>query len=187
MAELVAIPDGAEGEPGPILLTSEQIAERVKTLGAEIEKDYQGQTIQMVVVLDGGWIFASDLARSIRSEVVINFIKASSYGDLTTSSGRVRIKGGIQFDMKGEDVIVVDDIVDTGRTAEALLTRLDRYDARSVRFASLLSKTARRLVPVEIDYLGFEVPNKFVVGYGMDFKRTYRHLPNIHALPDDYE
>ena len=172
---------------GKILITAEQISERVQALGREIDKDFADEIIQILVVLDGGWMFASDLARAIRGKAFIHFIKASSYGNRTTSSGHVRIKGGINFNLKGEKVIVVDDIVDTGRTAEALLARLNMYDIEKIRFAAFLSKPSRRLVPVNIDYLGFEIPNHFVVGYGMDYQQSYRHLPNIHVINAEIE
>ena len=170
-----------------ILLSAEQIQNRVKALAAQIDKDFAGETIHMLVVLDGGCIFASDLVRALEGEVMLHFIKASSYGDRTTSGGRVRLKGGIQFEPKGERVIVVDDIVDTGRTAEALRNRLDWYNPKEISYAALLSKPSRRLVPVEIKYLGFEIPNRFVVGYGMDFAQRFRHLADIHVISDELQ
>ena len=170
-----------------ILLSAEQIQDRVKALAAQIDKDFAGETIHMLVVLDGGCIFASDLVRALEGEVMLHFIKASSYGDRTTSGGRVRLKGGIQFEPKGERVIVVDDIVDTGRTAEALRNRLDWYNPKEISYAALLSKPSRRLVPVEIKYLGFEIPNRFVVGYGMDFAQRFRHLADIHVISDELQ
>lgn len=170
-----------------ILLSAEQIQDRVKSLAAQIDKDFEGEIIHMLVVLDGGCIFASDLVRALRGEVMLHFIKASSYGDRTTSAGRVRLKGGIQFEPKGQRVIVVDDIVDTGRTAEALRNRLEWYDPKEICYAALLSKPSRRLVPVEIKYLGFEIPNRFVVGYGMDFAQRFRHLADIHVISEELQ
>ena len=170
-----------------ILISAQQIQERVKALAAEIDRDFAGETIHMLVVLDGGCIFASDLARAIQGEVMLHFIKASSYGDRTTSGGRVRLKGGIQFEAKGERVIVVDDIVDTGRTAEALWNRLDWYAPKEICYAALLSKPSRRLVPVDIKYLGFEIPNRFVVGYGMDYAQRFRHLADVHVITEELQ
>lgn len=185
---LVDSPQSAQhSELSGILLSAEQIQDRVKALAAQIDKDFAGETIHMLVVLDGGCIFASDLVRALEGEVMLHFIKASSYGDRTTSGGRVRLKGGIQFEPKGERVIVVDDIVDTGRTAEALRNRLDWYNPREISYAALLSKPSRRLVPVEIKYLGFEIPNRFVVGYGMDFAQRFRHLADIHVISDELQ
>lgn len=182
-ANNASAPAGAEIEN--ILISAEKIRQKVGELGAQIDRDFAGETIHILIVLDGGCVFASDLVRAIRGDVMLHFIKASSYGDRTTSSGRVRIKGGIQFDLKGKRIIVVDDIVDTGRTAEALLARLALYEPREIRYAALLSKPARRMVSIRIDYLGFEIPNKFVVGYGMDHAQRYRHLADIHTLAGD--
>lgn len=185
---LIDSPQSAQhSELSGILLSAEQIQDRVKALAAQIDKDFAGETIHMLVVLDGGCIFASDLVRALQGEVMLHFIKASSYGDRTTSGGRVRLKGGIQFEAKGQRVIVVDDIVDTGRTAEALRNRLEWYNPEEISYAALLSKPSRRLVPVEIKYLGFEIPNRFVVGYGMDFAQRFRHLADIHVISEELQ
>lgn len=170
-----------------VLLSAQQIQSRVKDLAAAIDRDFAGEIVHMLVVLDGGCIFASDLARAVQAEVMLHFIKASSYGDRTTSAGRVRLKGGIQFDPKGQRVIVVDDIVDTGRTAEALRNRLEWYNPSEICYAALLSKPSRRLVPVDIKYLGFEIPNRFVVGYGMDFAQRFRHLADVHVVTEELQ
>lgn len=179
--------DEKHSELSGILISAQQIQQRVKALAAEIDRDFAGETIHMLVVLDGGCIFASDLARALEGEVMLHFIKASSYGDRTTSAGRVRLKGGIQFEAKGERVIVVDDIVDTGRTAEALRNRLEWYAPKEICYAALLSKPSRRLVPVDIKYLGFEIPNRFVVGYGMDYAQRFRHLADIHVITEELQ
>lgn len=180
-----AAPPSAQIEK--VLISAQEIRQKVKEMGAQIDKDFAGETIHILIVLDGGCVFASDLVRAIRGDVMLHFIKASSYGDRTTSSGRVRIKGGIQFDLKGKRLIVVDDIVDTGRTAEALLSRLALYGPKEIRYAALLSKPARRMVSIRIDYLGFQIPNRFVVGYGMDHAQRYRHLSDIHVLSGEPE
>lgn len=172
-----------QSELGPVLIGAEAIAERVKALGAAIDRDYKGQAVQMVVALDGAWIFASDLVRSMHSDVIVNFVSTSSYGNRKVSKGRVRVAGRSSFELgRDKKVIVVEDIVDTGRTAQTLISLLTRAGATSIRLASLLSKPARRRIDVPIDYLGFEIPNEFVVGYGMDFCEAYRNLPDIHVL-----
>ncbi len=177
-------------QAGRVLIPASEVAKRVEELGTQIKRDYAGETVQMVVILSGGWIFAADLARVIQPEVDVrvNFIRASSYGAGTRSSGRVRIKGGIQFDITNAKVIVVDDIVDTGRTAKAMIDRLKLHNPESIRLAAMLSKEARRFTSVRIDYLGFRIPNKYVVGYGMDFDDGFRHLPDVRVVegaPDE--
>ena len=168
--------------PGPALIRSDRIAERVKAIGAEIDRDYNGKTIQMVVVLDGAWVFAADLARAIRSNVVVHFVRAASYGSGKSSSGRVRMAGIRELEIADQDVILVEDIIDSGRTAAGLIAGLEQLRPRSLRVVSLLSKPTRRAIDVRIDYLGFEIPNEFVVGYGMDFGQTYRNLPDIRVI-----
>lgn len=168
--------------PGPVLISSDRIAERVRAIGTEIDRDYDGTPIQLVVVLEGARVFAADLARAIRSDAALQFVRASSYGPATSSSRRVRISGLAELEIADQDVILVDEIVDSGRTAAELIARLERRRPRSLRLASLLSKSARRAIYVRIDYLGFEIPNEFVVGYGMDFGQCYRDLPDIRVI-----
>ncbi len=174
---------GVDGsELGPVLIGAEAIADRVKALGAAIDRDCDGRAVRMIVAMDGAWIFASDLVRSIKSDVKVNFVRTSSYGNRKVSRDRVRVTGSSSFEVKGDAVIVVEDIVDTGRTALTLISLLNCAGAASIQLASLLSKPARREVDVPIDYLGFEIPNEFVVGYGMDFCEAYRNLPDIHVV-----
>lgn len=135
--------------------------------------------------MTGAWMFAADLARSIRSPVFFHFIQASSYGAGTSSSTRVSVSEVGTPGLRGKHVLLVDDIVDTGRTAAALIARLQTQRPRALQVASLLSKPARRAVDVPIDFLGFEVPNEFVVGYGLDFAGQHRALPDVHVLVPD--
>ncbi len=132
--------------------------------------------------MTGAWMFAADLARSIRSPVYCHFVQASSYGAGTLSSPSVRVSGAAPPGLRGEHLLLVDDIVDTGRTVAALIARLQAHRPRSLHVASLLSKPARRAVEVPIDFLGFEVPDEFVVGYGLDFAGHHRGLPDVHVL-----
>lgn len=169
-------------ELGPVLIGADEIAVQVKALAAEIDRDSEGLAFQMIVVMDGAWVFASDLARLIRGDVIVSFLKASSYGNRKASSGGVHVEGGSSIELQRDTVILVDDIVDTGKTAQTLVSLLNGAGAASVRLASLLSKPSRRRVDVPIDYLGFEIPNEFVVGYGMDYCGAFRHLPDIHVL-----
>lgn len=169
-------------ELGPVLIGAGAIADRVKALAAEIDRDSHGLAFQMIVVMDGAWVFASDLARLIRGDVIVSFLKASSYGKRKISSGGVRVEGGSSIELQRDTVILVEDIVDSGETAQTLISLLNGAGAASIRLASLLSKPSRRRVDVPIDYLGFEVPNEFVVGYGMDYCGAFRHLPDIHVL-----
>ena len=169
-------------DPGPVLISKSEIAARVKSLADEISRDYRGQRIKVGVVLAGAIVFAADLVRQISLEVEIFFIQASSYGDGTVSSGQVRVRGDQKVDLADAHVLVVDDILDTGHTARAVLDNLRSERPATVRMATLLDKRSRRRVDVRADYVGFEVPNKFVVGYGMDHSGCFRHLPNVHAL-----
>lgn len=171
--------------PGPVLFTSNEISARVKSLADEISRDYERMRIKRIkvgVVLSGAMIFAADLVREIRLDVEIFFMHASSYGDRTVTSGRVRVRRDVEPDLAGAHVLVVDDILDTGRTAKALLDDLSSLGPATLRIAALLNKQSRRGVDVQADYVGFEVPNKFVVGYGMDHRGAFRHLPDVHAL-----
>lgn len=168
--------------PGPVLISESEIAARVKSLADEISRDYRGQPIKVGVVLAGAIVFAADLVRQLSLDVEIFFIQASSYGDGTVSSGQVQVRRDQKVDLAGAHVLVVDDILDTGYTARALLDNLRSGRPATVRMATLLNKQSRRRVDVRADYVGFEVPNKFVVGYGMDHSGSFRHLPSVHAL-----
>ena len=167
---------------GPVLIGADAIGDRVKALAAEIDRDFNGMAFQMVVVMDGAWMFAADLVRLIQSDVVVSFLKASSYGHRKVSGGAVRVEGGSSIEVQRDAVILVDDIVDSGETAQTLISLLNDAGAAPIRLASLLSKPSRRTVDVAIDYLGFEIPNEFVVGYGMDYSGAFRNLPDIRVL-----
>jgi hypoxanthine phosphoribosyltransferase len=180
-----------EAWPPPIkrvLLTAEQIRERVGQLAAELQRDYAGRQPLLLAVLRGSVVFLSDLIRHLEMPVCLDFVQLASYGASTCSSGRVEVVKDVGTDVAGRDVVVVEDIVDTGRTLAYLVEELKRRGAASVRVCALLDKPSRRQVPVELDYVGFEVPDCFVVGYGLDFAGRYRNLPYVAELsPQAYE
>jgi hypoxanthine phosphoribosyltransferase len=164
------------------LYSAEQIQSRISALGAEIARDYAGLNPLLIVVLKGAVVFASDLLRAIDLRLGIEFMAISSYGSSTRTSGEVRIVKDLDVPIEGRDILVVEDIVDTGLTLSYLIANLHARGARSVKLAALLDKFERRERPVEIDYLGFQIPDAFVVGYGLDFAEHYRNLPYIAIL-----
>jgi hypoxanthine phosphoribosyltransferase len=165
-----------------ILLSEEQIQSRIKALGAEITRDYAGRNPLLVGVLKGACFFLSDLLRAIDIRLSIEFMAISSYGSSTRTSGEVRILKDLDVPVEGRDIIVVEDIVDTGLTLSYLLANLKSRGAASVKLVALLDKYERREREVQIDYLGFQIPDHFVVGYGLDFAERYRNLPFIAVL-----
>lgn len=167
-----------------VLFSQEQIQERIKQLGAEITRDYAGRNPLLIGVLKGACFFLSDLLRSIDTRLSIEFMAISSYGSSTRTSGEVRIMKDLDVPIEGRDILVVEDIVDTGLTLSYLLANLKSRGAASVKLAALLDKHERREKEVEIDYLGFSIPDHFVVGYGLDFAERYRNLPFIAVLKD---
>jgi hypoxanthine phosphoribosyltransferase len=169
--------------PGVVrLLDAERIAERVSYLGRQITRDYRGRSLVLICVLKGSFVFAADLARSIQLPVRMEFLGVRSYGSGTESSGVVEITHDLGSPVLGEDVLIVEDIVDTGLTSAYLLELLRTRSPASLRFCALLHKPARAQVPVRIDYLGFTIEDVFVVGYGLDHGQLYRNLPDIMIL-----
>lgn len=167
------------------LITEAQVEARVRELAAEISKDYEGKTIFMVGILKGACPFMCDLAKRITIPVMFDFMQVSSYGGATESTGTVRIKKDLDDSVQGKDVIIVEDIVDSGRTLAFLVDFLRSKGANSVKFVTLLDKPSRRVVDLKADYSGFEIPDKFVVGYGMDYDQNYRNLPYIGVVEFD--
>lgn len=165
-----------------ILYTKEQLAEAVKKLGQQITKDYQGKKPVIVCILKGASVFFVDLIREIDLPLEIDFMVVSSYGASTKSSGEVKLVKDLDRSINGRDVIVVEDIVDSGMTLSFLKRTLLGRGAASLRIATLLDKPARRRVELEVDYSCFEIPDAFVVGYGLDYNETYRNLPDIGVL-----
>jgi hypoxanthine phosphoribosyltransferase len=165
-----------------ILLTEEQIRERVGELGQQLAADYVGRFPVLVSVLKGSFIFLSDLIRSVPVPLSIDLMELSSYGASTESSGQVRILKDLSGPISGRDVIVVEDIIDTGLTLNYLLHYLRDRNPSSVTICCLLDKPARRLAEIQIDYRGFTIPDRFVIGYGLDYDERYRNLPYIGVL-----
>ncbi len=170
-----------------ILLSREKIAQRVAQLAEEISGDYRGQTVLLICVLKGAVIFISDLMRELKVPVEIDFMAVSSYGADTASSGVVRILKDLEQSIQGKDVLVVEDIVDTGLTLNYLRENLTSRQPRSLKVVTLLDKPSRRKVVFDPDYCGFAIPDRFVVGYGLDYDEQYRSLPDICVVLSDSE
>ena len=162
-----------------VLYSEEEITKRIKELGEQISKDYAGKELHIVGILKGATFFACELAKRITVPVTLDFMSVSSYGDSTESSGVVKINKDLDEPLEGREVLVVEDIVDTGNTLAYLLDNLQKRKASSVRLCALLDKPERRVKDVHVDYTGFEIPDKFVVGYGLDYAQKYRNLPYI--------
>lgn len=162
-----------------VYISKEQIAQKVAELGEQITKDYHGETLYVLCVLNGSFIYTADLVREIKTPVEISFLKASSYGEGTESSGEVKINQIGDLDFKDKHVLIVEDIVDTGHTICALKKHIEKEGAKTTKLTSLLFKPARLENEVKIDYLGFEIEDKFVIGYGLDYAEKYRELPYI--------
>jgi hypoxanthine phosphoribosyltransferase len=167
-----------------ILFSREQIAERVRALGEQISADYAGKTVVLIGVLKGAAIFLSDLARSITIDNTFDFVAVSSYGRARVSSGQVKMIKDIDDPIEGKDVILVEDILDTGLTLSYLRQLMLQYRPASLKIATCLDKPERRLAPIEADYVCFKIPNRFVVGYGMDFAERYRGVADIRLYPE---
>jgi hypoxanthine phosphoribosyltransferase len=162
-----------------VLLSRDAIRERVQALGSEISRDYAGREPHLVGVLKGACTFMTDLSRAIEIPITLDFIAVSSYGAATKTSGEVKLVKDLDQGLEGRDLIVIEDIVDTGLTLNYLLNVLRARGPRSLKVAALLSKPSRRLVEVQVDYIGFTIDDHFVVGYGLDYNERYRSLPDI--------
>ncbi len=162
-----------------VLLTEVEVDKRIKEIGEQISKDYAGKSVHLVCVLKGGSFFMCELAKRITIPVSIDFMSVSSYGGDTKSSGVVRIVKDLDESLKDKHVIVIEDIVDSGRTLSYLMDMLQSRGPKDVKLCTLLDKPERRVVEVKVDYTGFEIPDEFVVGYGLDYDQKYRNLPYI--------
>lgn len=165
-----------------VLKSEEEVDARIRALGEQISKDYAGKEIYLIGILRGSVFFMCELAKRIRVPVVLDFMCVSSYGDSTKSSGNVRIRKDVDGDVVGKDVLIVEDIIDSGHTLSKLKKVLQERNPNSVRICTLLDKWERREVEVEVDYVGFSIPDKFVVGYGLDYAQKYRNLPYIGVV-----
>lgn len=171
--------DGYQLNP---LLSREQIASIVKGLADQISKDYRARELVLVCILKGAFMFLSDLIRQLDIPVQVDFVRLASYGAGMKTSGRIEITKDIEIPIHGKDVLIIEDIIDSGRTLLFLKNRLALLHPRSIKVCALLDKKPRREVEIEADYLGKEVDDVFVVGYGIDFNETYRHLPEIYYV-----
>ncbi len=169
-----------------ILISKEEIEECINRLAKEIDKDYESKEPLLVSVLSGSFIFVADLMRAVSVPTEISFLFASSYGSGTVSTGSVEIHAGKGFEPKGRDIIIVEDIIDSGRTLKKIQEYLLECGANSVEICTFLDKPSRRVVDVDVKYTGFEVPDEFVVGYGLDFDYKYRQYPFVGVLKKEY-
>ena len=169
---------------GEILIDEETLAARVAELGAEVSADYEGRDLLLIGVLKGAVFFMADLMRHLTVACEVDFMAISSYGDATDSSGIVRILKDLDISIEGRDVLVVEDIIDSGLTLSYLIRNLESREPATLEVCALLTKPSRREIDVRVRYVGFEIPNKFVVGYGLDFAERYRNLPYVGVLDE---
>lgn len=161
-----------------ILINKAKLEKRIEELAKQIEKDYDGKEIVFIGILKGSVMFMSELAKNVKNNVVLDFMEASSY-EGTESTGNVKINKDIKNSIEGKDVIIVEDIIDTGRTLTYVLEYLKQKNPNSIKIATMLSKPSRRVMELNVDYIGFSIEDKFVVGYGLDYNEKYRNLPYI--------
>lgn len=162
-----------------VLINEERLSKRVKEIGEQIQEEYKGKEIILICILKGSVFFTVDLAKIIKGNVKLEFIRVSSYTDGTESSGKIDLKLDLNDSIEGKDVIVVEDIIDTGRTLSYLIDYLKTKKPNSIKLCALLDKVERRIQEVNVDYTGFQIPDKFVVGYGLDVDEKYRNLPYV--------
>ncbi|MBM4124396.1 MAG: hypoxanthine phosphoribosyltransferase [Nitrospira sp.] len=167
---------------GRPIVTQEEMRARIKELGRQITADYGEKDLLLVGILKGAYAFYADLARAIRIPLRVDFLVVSSYGSKAKTSGKVKVVTDLTEDVAGRDVLLVEDIVDSGLTVQHLIKTLSKRKPKSIRVCALLSKPDRRKVDVEVQYVGFEIPNKYVVGYGLDYQQKYRNLPYLAVL-----
>lgn len=167
-----------------VLITEKKINKRIEELGKEIEKDFAGKQLHLICVLKGGVFMTCELAKSISLPLSLDFMSVSSYGNETVSSGRVKIVKDLDDSVEGKDVLIVEDIIDSGNTLAYLLELLKSRRTNSIKICTLLDKPERRVTDVKVDYTGFQIPDKFVVGYGLDYMQKYRNLPYIGVIEE---
>lgn len=168
-----------------VLVSKEEIQRKTRELAERISRDYEGEELLLVGVLKGGFVFLADLCREITIPVSIDFISVSSYGNSTVSSGVVRILKDIDYDITGKHILIVEDLIDTGLTLTYLKDLFAAKHCASVKLCTILDKPSRRKVPLEIDYKGIEIPDEFVIGYGLDYAEKYRNLPDVCVMAEE--
>src|SRR5207248_1381526 len=176
LKSMSATPPGCELE---VLIDAATIDRRVRELGAQISADYSGTPVNLIGILKGSWVFLADLIRHLNLPVTVDFLGVQSYGRGVKPSGEVKITKDLDHSIEGSDVLIVEDILDTGETFHYLQDVLGRREPRSLKVVALLDKPSRRIQPVKADYVGFTIPDVFVVGYGLDFAQQYRNLPDV--------
>lgn len=167
-----------------VLISEEEVGKRIRELAEQITKEYEGKEIRLICVLKGSVFFTCELAKRIELPVTLDFMSVSSYGNGTESSGRVKIVKDLDEPIDGENIIIIEDIIDSGRTLSYLMDMLNARKPASLKLCTLLDKPDRRVTDVKVDYTGFEIPDKFVVGYGLDFAQKYRNLPYIGVVEE---
>ena len=168
-----------------VMFSEEEVEKRVRQLGEQISKDYEGKSVHLICILKGSSFFTCELAKRITVPVTIDFMSVSSYGNATESSGVVKINKDLDEPIEGLDVIVIEDIIDSGNTLSYLLDNLGKRGCNSLRLCTLLDKPERRIKDVKVDYVGFKIPDEFIVGYGLDYAQKYRNLPFVGILEPD--
>lgn len=168
-----------------VMIPEEEINKRIREIGAQISREYEGKELHMICILKGSVFFASELAKRITVPVTLDFMAVSSYGDNTVSSGQIRIGKDLSEPIEGRHVLVVEDIIDTGKTLSFLMKMLQERKPASLKLCTLLDKPDRRTHPVDVNYVGFEIPDEFVVGYGLDYAQQYRNLPYIGVVENE--
>ncbi|QHQ60497.1 hypoxanthine phosphoribosyltransferase [Anaerocolumna sedimenticola] len=165
-----------------VLIPKEEVDKKIRELGEQISKEYAGKELHLICVLKGGVFITCELAKNITVPVSLDFMSVSSYGDETVSSGRVKIIKDLDDSIEGKEVLIVEDIIDSGNTLRYLIDLLNSRKPKSIKICTLLDKPERRITDVEVDYVGFQIPDKFVVGYGLDYMQKYRNLPFIGVV-----
>ncbi|MGB8453396.1 MAG: hypoxanthine phosphoribosyltransferase [Anaerocolumna sp.] len=165
-----------------VLIPEEEVDKKIRELGEQISRDYAGKELHLICVLKGGVFITCELAKNITVPVSLDFMSVSSYGDETVSSGRVKIIKDLDDSIEGKEVLIVEDIIDSGNTLRYLIDLLNSRKPKSIRICTLLDKPDRRTAVVDVDYVGFQIPDKFVVGYGLDYIQKYRNLPFIGVI-----
>ncbi len=168
-----------------MLISEEEVSSKIKALAEQISKDYEGKQVHLICVLKGGVFFTCELAKSITVPVTFDFMSVSSYGDEFESSGRVKIIKDLDDPIENRDVLIVEDIIDSGRTLHHLMELLKTRKPNSLKLCTLLDKPSRRVTEVKVDYCGFAIPDAFVVGYGLDYAQRYRNLPYIGVVENE--
>jgi hypoxanthine phosphoribosyltransferase len=167
-----------------VMISENEIRERVKKLAEQIEKDFNNEPIVLIVVLKGSFVFAADLIREMKGDIKVDFISVSSYGDETETSGKVRLLKDLDANITNQNVVVVEDIIDSGLTLHFLRDHLKTHKPKQIKICTLLDKPERRKVNLPVDYVGFVIPDEFIVGYGIDYAQMYRNLPHISTVEE---